>query len=168
MLPSTLAMILAGPAIAGGSRRAVGSRVPLSSGVAYRASRSCCWPSRTPHWQVYLAAACSGRHRPRVRVDGEPDRRGGAPDQTGVATGMNTIVRTIGGALGRQVVVSVITSGVAVGALPHESGYVLSFLVMAVGLTAAGLAAVLVPSAVRRAGLAPVSADAAEPLAERV
>ena len=62
-----------------------------------------------------------------------------------------------------------ITSGVAVGALPHESGYVLSFLVMAVGvLTAAGLAAMLVPSAVRRAGLAPVSADVAEPLAERV
>ena len=87
--------------------------------------------------------------------------------QTGVATGMNANIRTVGGAIGSQVVVSVITSGVVVGTLPHERGYVLSFLVMSAGLTAAGLAALLVPSAGRRAGLAPAAADVAAPLAER-
>ena len=81
---------------------------------------------------------------------------------------MNANIRTVGGAIGSQVVVTVITSGVVVGALPHERGYVLSFLVMWVGLDAAGLAALVVPGAVRRARLAPAPVEAVEPLAERV
>ncbi len=43
----------------------------------------------------------------------------------------------------------------------------LSFLVMGGGLVAAGLAALLVPSAVRRRGLEAAAVEAAEPLAER-
>jgi MFS family permease len=90
--------------------------------------------------------------------------------QTGVATGMNANIRTVGGAIGSQVVVSVITSGVAAGVLPHERGYVLSFLIMAVGMVAAGMAALLVPGAVKRARVAdgPARADAAAPVVEQV
>jgi hypothetical protein len=88
--------------------------------------------------------------------------------QTGVATGMNANIRTVGGAIGSQVVVSVITTGVIAGALPHERGYVLSFIVMAVGMVGAGLAAMLVPSAVRRAGLAPAELPEAAELVEQV
>jgi MFS family permease len=66
--------------------------------------------------------------------------------QTGVATGMNANVRTIGGSIGTQVVSAVIVAGVVDGAIPHEHGYVLAFLVMGVALALAGVAAALVPS----------------------
>jgi hypothetical protein len=50
--------------------------------------------------------------------------------------------------------------------LPHEHGYVLSFLVLAAGMIAAALAALLVPNVHRRVGVP--AAETAEPLAERV
>jgi MFS family permease len=169
MLPATIAMILVGLAI-GPITAAVGSKIPLvTGGLIGGFAFAFLAVAHSEQWQVYFALALAGlgmglafSAMTNLIVQAVPRTH------TGVATGMNANIRTVGGAIGSQVVVSVITSGVAVGALPHESGYVLSFLVMAVGLTAAGLAAVLVPSAVRRAGLAPVSADVAEPLAERV
>jgi EmrB/QacA subfamily drug resistance transporter len=66
--------------------------------------------------------------------------------QTGVATGMNANVRTIGGAIGSQLVATILASGVAVGALPHLSGYVLSYLVLGAALLLAGVAALAIPS----------------------
>jgi sugar phosphate permease len=85
---------------------------------------------------------------------------------TGVATGMNANIRTVGGAIGSQVVTSVITAGVATGAVPKEHGYVLSFLVLSAGMIAAAVAALLVPNMHRRVGVP--AAETAEPLAERV
>ena len=86
---------------------------------------------------------------------------------TGVATGMNANIRTVGGAIGSQVVTSVIVAGVAAGALPHERGYVLSFLVLATGMILAGVAAMFVPSGHRRIAMS-AAAETAAPVAERV
>ena len=86
---------------------------------------------------------------------------------TGVATGMNANIRTVGGAIGSQVVTSVIVAGVATGALPHERGYELSFLVLATSMILAGVAAMFVPSIHRRVEVA-AAAQAAAPVAERV
>jgi hypothetical protein len=66
--------------------------------------------------------------------------------QTGVATGMNANVRTIGGSIGTQVVSAVIVAGVAADAIPHEHGYVIAFLVMGIALAGAGIAAAFIPS----------------------
>ena len=63
-------------------------------------------------------------------------------------------------------VTSVITAGVATGALPHERGYVLSFLVLATGMILAGVAAMFVPSVHRRVGVH-AAAETREPVAER-
>jgi EmrB/QacA subfamily drug resistance transporter len=169
MLPATAAMILVGLAI-GPITAAVGSKIPLvAGGLIGGFAFAFLAVAHSAEWQVYVALALAGlgmglafSAMTNLIVQAVP------ATQTGVATGMNANIRTVGGAIGSQVVVSVITSGVVVGALPHESGYVLSFLVMSVGLTAAGLAAVLVPSAVRRAGLAPASADVAAPLANQL
>ena len=89
--------------------------------------------------------------------------------QTGVATGMNANIRTIGGAIGSQVVVGVITAGLVAGELPAERGYVISFIIMAVAMVAAGLAALLVPGALKRASVAdgPGLADVVESLVEQ-
>jgi EmrB/QacA subfamily drug resistance transporter len=169
MLPATAAMILVGLAI-GPITAAVGSKIPLvAGGLIGGFAFAFLAVAHSAEWQVYVALALAGlgmglafSAMTNLIVQAVP------ATQTGVATGMNANIRTVGGAIGSQVVVSVITSGVVVGALPHESGYVLSFLVMSVGLTAAGLAAVLVRRAVRGAGLAPASADVAAPLANQL
>ena len=48
--------------------------------------------------------------------------------QTGVASGMNANIRTIGGSIGAAVMASIITSGVLPGGLPKESGYTAGFV----------------------------------------
>jgi MFS family permease len=71
------------------------------------------------------------------------------PSQTGVASGMNANIRTIGGAVGAAVMASVVTARTGLGGLPTESGYTNGFLVLTGALALAALAALLIP-AVRR------------------
>jgi MFS family permease len=66
--------------------------------------------------------------------------------QTGVASGMNANIRTIGGALGASVIGSVITAGAAPSGLPQESGYTNGFLVLTGALVLSALAALLIPT----------------------
>jgi EmrB/QacA subfamily drug resistance transporter len=65
--------------------------------------------------------------------------------QTGVASGMNTNIRTVGGAIGSAVLATVVTSNLQPSGLPHESGYTHGFLLLALTSTAAAIVAVLVP-----------------------
>jgi EmrB/QacA subfamily drug resistance transporter len=69
------------------------------------------------------------------------------PHQTGVASGMNANIRTIGGALGSAVMSSIVVSGVAAGHLPKESGYTNGFTLLAAATIVAAIAGVFVPSA---------------------
>jgi EmrB/QacA subfamily drug resistance transporter len=71
------------------------------------------------------------------------------PSQTGVASGMNANIRTIGGSLGAAVMASVVTAHAGPGGLPSESGYTNGFLMLTGALVLAGAAALLIP-AVRR------------------
>ena len=70
-------------------------------------------------------------------------------EQTGVASGMNANIRTIGGAIGAAVMASVVTAGAGPGGLPRESGYTNGFLMLGGALLLSALAALLIP-AVRR------------------
>jgi EmrB/QacA subfamily drug resistance transporter len=83
--------------------------------------------------------------------------------QTGVASGMNANIRTIGGSIGSAVMASIVTSQLAVSGLPKESGYTTGFAVMAGGLALAALAGLLIPSAIRmqRSPAAPENAEVA-------
>lgn len=67
--------------------------------------------------------------------------------QTGVASGMNANIRTIGGSIGSAVMASIVTSQLMPSGLPKESGYTTGFAVMTGGLVLAALAALLIPSA---------------------
>jgi MFS family permease len=69
--------------------------------------------------------------------------------QTGVASGMNANIRTIGGSIGSAVMASIVTSQLEQSGLPKESGYTIGFAVMAGGLLLAALAGLLIPSARR-------------------
>jgi MFS family permease len=65
--------------------------------------------------------------------------------QTGVASGMNANIRTIGGSVGAAVMASVITSGVLADGVPKESGYTAGFAMLAGALLLAALAGLLIP-----------------------
>lgn len=68
------------------------------------------------------------------------------PEQTGVASGMNANIRTIGGSIGSAVMASIVTSHVFPNGLPHESGYVAGFLVLAGAMLLAAIAGLAIPT----------------------
>jgi len=168
LLPATAAMIVVGLSI-GRITAAVGSKLPLIvGGFVGGGAFAFLAIAHTQVWEVYVCMAFAGAGMglafsamTNLIVDAVPSTH------TGVATGMNANIRTVGGAIGSQVVTSVITAGVAAGALPHERGYVLSFLVLATGMILAGVAAMFVPSMHRRVRMS-AGAEAAPPVPERV
>ncbi|WP_148612425.1 MFS transporter [Nocardioides rubriscoriae] len=86
--------------------------------------------------------------------------------QTGVASGMNANIRTVGGALGSAVLASVVTSGARPDGLPVEAGYTHGFLVLVVTSALAALVAIFVPVLKARTHLVPgpqAAAEQAEP-----
>jgi MFS family permease len=69
--------------------------------------------------------------------------------QTGVASGMNANIRTIGGSIGAAAMASIVTARLAPTGLPLESGYTTGFAAMTGALVLAAGAGLLIP-AVRR------------------
>lgn len=65
--------------------------------------------------------------------------------QTGVASGMNANIRTIGGSIGAAVMASVVTSAALPSGLPKESGYTSGFTMLAAAAALAAFAGLLIP-----------------------
>jgi predicted MFS family arabinose efflux permease len=98
-------------------------------------------------WEIYLSSAIMGigfglafSAMSALIVAAVPS------SQTGVATGMNANIRTIGGSIGAAVMASIVTSRLEPSGLPKEAGYTTGFAVMAGGLVLAALAGLLIPS----------------------
>lgn len=86
------------------------------------------------------------------------------PRQTGEATGINTIMRTIGSSLGAQIAASIVASETVPGTrIPAESGYTTTFVMSAIALGVAALAALAGPGSLRRNAASGTSAAAPEP-----
>lgn len=68
------------------------------------------------------------------------------PEQTGVASGMNANLRTIGGAIGSAVTASIVTAHLLPGGYPRALGYSVAFAVMSLMMVIAAVAAVLIPT----------------------
>ncbi len=101
-------------------------------------------------WQIYLANSLMGvgfgaafSAMSALIVAAVP------PSQTGVASGMNANIRTIGGSIGAAAMASIVTAKLEPSGLPVQSGYTTGFAVMAGGLLLAAAAALLMPSARR-------------------
>jgi EmrB/QacA subfamily drug resistance transporter len=101
-------------------------------------------------WEILLAMVLQGvgfgmayAAMSNLVVQGVP------PEQTGVASGMNANIRTIGGSIGAAVMSSIVTSTTGLGGLPREAGYTHGFGLLTVATIAAALCAVLVPAAAR-------------------
>jgi EmrB/QacA subfamily drug resistance transporter len=83
--------------------------------------------------------------------------------QTGVASGMNANIRTVGGALGGAVLASVVTAGARADGLPVEAGYTHGFGLLVVTSALAALVAVFVPVVRARTHVVPGPQAEAEP-----
>jgi EmrB/QacA subfamily drug resistance transporter len=102
--------------------------------------------AHTHEWEVFGATGLLGigfgaafAAMSSLIVDAVP------PAQTGVASGMNANIRTIGGSIGAALMASIVTSGVAAGHLPKESGYTYGYATRGAAAALAAIAAVFVP-----------------------
>jgi EmrB/QacA subfamily drug resistance transporter len=157
LLPSTVAMMLMS-LLAGPLAARYGSRLSLLVGTAVTAAAFALLAVTHSHPYdllismgllgigIGLAFAALGN----LIVEAVPSH------QTGVASGMNTVMRTLGGALGAQLAATFIAGHTAHG-LPTVTGFTESF-VLATGFLVVGIvAAIAVP---RRAASSPGAADA--------
>ncbi|MEU7765566.1 MFS transporter [Nocardia sp. NPDC049190] len=174
MMPMLVAMFVSG-ILSGRVEPIVGAKRLLVGGAVFGAIACgilALWHERP--WQVGLVAGLFGfgiglafSAMANLIVRSVPT------EQTGAATGMNANLRTIGGALGTALTSLLITSRPQPSGLPYDSGYTHGFVFIAALLTAAALAATLVPSrraahaAVRHGGV-PAAAPATTPRTDLV
>jgi EmrB/QacA subfamily drug resistance transporter len=151
LLPSAVTMFIVGM-LAGRLARRLGGRALVIAGCLIGSVAMFMLAFAHQHeWQIYLATALMGigfglafSAMSALIVAAVP------PSQTGVASGMNANIRTIGGSIGAAVMASIVTSQLEPTGLPKEAGYTTGFAVMACCLVIAALAGVLMPSARRR------------------
>lgn len=146
MLPSTVAMLIAGP-IGGRLSNKVGARALLVTGCVFLMVSFIMLAVAHQHpIEVYVATALMGfgiglAFAALANLIVEVV----SAHQTGVATGMNTVMRTIGGAVGTTIGGALLTATVVGSGAPTESGFTGAFAVSAGAGVLALLAALIVP-----------------------
>jgi MFS family permease len=152
LLPSTIGMTILG-LYAGRISARFGSRTALLAGTAFStASFALLAVAHSHPYDLLIAAGLLG-----VGVGlafaalGNLIVQAVSPHQTGVASGMNTVMRTLGGALGGQLSATFIAGHTADG-LPTVTGFTETFLMATGFLLICLLAGFLVPKAGTGAG----------------
>src|SRR3954465_12105563 len=146
LLPSTIAIVLVGQ-MAGVLERRIGSRNALIGGALFAlASYVLLVVDRSQEWQVYVAAGLLGigiglSFSAMANLIVQNVRQ----EQTGVATGMNAVTRTLGGAFGGQVAATLLAGQLGAGGLPSSTGFTLAFVMCVIALAGALVFAVAVP-----------------------
>jgi EmrB/QacA subfamily drug resistance transporter len=145
LVPSTIAMLVFSP-LAGRLSNTVGSKVPLVLGSIVTCLAFVVLALESSRWQVYVAALLLGigigfafASLANLIVEAVP------VDQTGVAAGMNTIVRTIGGAIGAEVAVSILAAHTLASGFPSQQGWTITFGLCCVVMVGGVIASIAVP-----------------------
>jgi predicted MFS family arabinose efflux permease len=146
LLPSAVTMFLVGLITGRWARRFGGKALVICGCLIGTVSMAMLAFTHDAVWQLYVAesvmgigfglvfAAMSG-----LIVHAVP------PAQTGVASGMNANIRTIGGSVGAAVMASIVTAHVGAGGLPDEAGYTIGFAMLGGALIVAAFAAWCIP-----------------------
>jgi MFS family permease len=166
LAPAALAQLVTGP-LAGRFGTRFGFRTVLATGGAcVMASFAWLALEHSSVWHLAVAGALLGAgislalaSMANLIVDAVRQT------EVGIATGINTVTRTVGGAFGSAVATAIITSEAAAGTpFPTEGAYTMAFVVGAVGGLLALSAALLIPtrraSASDSAGMGEVPAAA--------
>ncbi|MYS18949.1 drug resistance transporter, EmrB/QacA subfamily [Streptomyces sp. DvalAA-14] len=147
LLPMTVTMFLVGLKASGFAARVGGKTVVLLGSLIATVSLALLAFAHTHTWELYVATAVMGvgfglafAAMSSLIVSAVP------PEQTGVASGMNANIRTIGGSIGAALMASVVTANPAADGLPREAGYTHGFAMLGGALLIAALAAALIPA----------------------
>jgi EmrB/QacA subfamily drug resistance transporter len=150
LVPTTIAMLIFSP-IGGRLSGVVGSKVPLVLGSIVTSASLAVLAIASSRWEIYVASALLGMgvgfaFASLANLIVEAVR----PDQTGVASGMNTIVRTIGGAIGAEVAASILAANIATGGFPSKHSYTVTFALCAAVVAVGVFASLAVPGRARK------------------
>ncbi|MDQ5894509.1 MAG: hypothetical protein QG596_770 [Actinomycetota bacterium] len=148
MLPGAMTMLFAGP-LSGLLGRRFGNKLPMAlggliSGIGLLGLGLD--HETTLHvilWNVFgsIGIGLAFAAMPNLIMDAVP------LEQTGEATGINALIRSVGSSLGSQVTASILTGTVlASTGLPTGDGFTTAFLAVAGMSISAGLMAMLIPS----------------------
>jgi EmrB/QacA subfamily drug resistance transporter len=164
LVPAAIFQLVAGP-LAGGLGARIGFRTTLAAGAGLATMAFVFLALAHAHpWQFIVSAALLGCGISFAFASMANLIVGAVPQsEVGVATGINTIMRTVGGAFGAAVASAILTGNTIAGSsLPSESAYTAAFVLSAAGGVLAVGAALLVPTrAAERARAAAAAAPAA-------
>ncbi|WP_208430997.1 MULTISPECIES: MFS transporter [Aeromicrobium] len=146
LLPSSVTMFVVG-LLSGTFVRLIGPKTVVVIGSLIAASSMAILAfAHDEKWELYVANAIMGvgvglifACLSNLIVAAVP------PEQTGVASGMNANIRTIGGSVGAAVMASIVTASVFPNGLPKESGYTNGFIMLTIAFVVAALVALLIP-----------------------
>src|SRR4051812_15012830 len=146
LLPTTIAITVVGQ-MAGVLERRIGSRRALIGGTVFAlAAYALLVLGRGAEVDVYVAAGLLGigiglAFSAMANLIVENVRQ----EQTGVATGMNAVTRTPGGAFGGQLAATLLAGTVGAAGIPTSAGFTLAFLMCLIALVGALGFAIAVP-----------------------
>lgn len=146
LLPATIAITVVGQ-LAGVLERRIGSRGALIAGALFAmAAYALLVFGRGEELDVYAAAGLLGigiglsfAAMPNLIVENVRQQ------QTGVATGMNAVTRTLGGAFGGQVAATLLAGNLTAAGIPSSDGFTLAFVMCLVSVVGALGFALAVP-----------------------
>jgi MFS family permease len=146
VLPMTVTMFLLG-VLSGPLSARFGAKAVLIGGAAISIAPFLILTfAHSAIWEIVIAMVLLGggfglafSAMSSIIVDAVPST------QTGVASGMNANIRTIGGAVGAAVMASIVTAKVLPDGLPQESGYTAGFAMLSVSMVLAAAAGLLIP-----------------------
>ena len=151
LLPSSVTMFLAGLYSAPAARRIGPKSVVVTGSLIVALAMGMVAFAHAHPWQLVLANAVMGigvglifACLSNLIVAAVP------PEQTGVASGMNANIRTVGGSIGAAVMATVVTASVFPNGLPHESGYTHGFVMLMVVMLLCAAVALKIPPVGRR------------------
>jgi EmrB/QacA subfamily drug resistance transporter len=144
MMPAAVAQLLAGPPASALMSR-IGLRSLLAVGTALITGSFLINTFAHQHpWELVIGGILMGvgltfsfAAMANLIVEAVPQ------SEVGIATGINTVMRTVGGSFGAAIVTAILTAGA--GPLPTEDAYTTAFAFSAVAGVLAMLAALLVP-----------------------
>jgi len=146
LVPTTLAMLVVG-AQTGRLERRFGSKPPLLAGALVTAAAyGFLGVAHSERWEIYAAALLLGTGIGlafAAMVNLIIENVG--PGETGIATGMNAVTRTVGGAFGGAVVASILESTVGANGFPTEGGFTTAFAACAGALALGVVVGLAIP-----------------------
>jgi EmrB/QacA subfamily drug resistance transporter len=162
LLPGSLMLLFAGP-LAGKIGTRIGFKWPLAFGlgtVAVSAAGLCFFHDRP--WHIWVSQAILGigvgfAFASMATLIAENVR----PEETGVATGVNTVMRSIGGVIGAQVGAALLTAYTiaGTGGIPSVRGFEVTFAVAAIAAVVGTVLACLTPEPSRERRMQLLAAD---------